>query len=368
MKRELHYTITGVSSTLGRVMDVDQWAREVQIPHQKEPGAVLTGEDVYRITGISHKSWDPELFQDMAVVARTARRALQSARLRVKDVQAVLVVTATPYETQLDSDAFKLLRMMGIPDQVVPVQLNAGCCGMARAMSVLSQMTVENALIVTYQLSSLYMRSRVYYENETHPLADKLWMSPAVFSDGAGAIVVRRQPQPTGFSIFSRDSQSFDGGDGFPDPLIHYPGGGGLYPPGTPECDAMSAYGMAGEQTRKYYSRGITLNHEALDTWRPGYVRAMKRIYVHQASPRLVNAIVEDFVARGIPREKMATNAQRYGNLVTPSTVALLHEDVMSGMVATGDEVCFSVVGAGPERGAFLAPVRIEAPQDSLLD
>jgi 3-oxoacyl-[acyl-carrier-protein] synthase-3 len=348
------------------LLDVDEWARQVQIPNQKVPGTFLTGADVQRITGIEQKSWDPELFADIGVVVETARQALRSAQLPVTDIQAALVVTATPYETQLDADAFRIFRSLGLPDHIVPIQLNAGCCGMARAMGVLAQMNVESALIVSYEISSLYMRSRVYYENSVHPLGDKLWMSPAVFSDGAAAIVVRRTPDARGFSIYSRDSQSFDGGPGFDDPLIHYPGGGGWHPPGTPGCEALSCYGMAGEMTRRYYSRGITLNHQAIQAFRPDYSREVRRIYVHQASPRLVDAIVHDFVELGIPREKLATNAHRYGNLVTPSTMALLHEDVANGDVRPGDEVCFSVVGAGPERGAFLAPVAIERVMESV--
>jgi 3-oxoacyl-[acyl-carrier-protein] synthase-3 len=50
---------------------------------------------------------------------------------------------------------------------------------------------------------------------------------------------------------------------------------------------------------------------------------------------------------------KAPSNAAELGNLVSPCTLKLFHDDVMDETVSEGDEVCFSVVGAGPERGAF---------------
>ena len=45
------------------------------------------------------------------------------------------------------------------------------------------------------------------------------------------------------------------------------------------------------------------------------------------------------------------------------STVARwMQEDIDAGRVVTGDEVCFEVVGAGPERGAFTLPYRVREP------
>ena len=38
----------------------------------------------------------------------------------------------------------------------------------------------------------------------------------------------------------------------------------------------------------------------------------------------------------------------------------MLSDDLAEEKVKTGDEVCFSVVGAGPERGAFIIPVNVK--------
>jgi 3-oxoacyl-[acyl-carrier-protein] synthase-3 len=355
MKRPLRYVITGVSSLVGRQMSIDEWAERVPVPNRKAPGTFLSGSEIRRIVGVEGKSWDPDLFRDFGAIVGVAREALGAARTTPEQIDAVLLVSATPYHVQLDFDAFRLLRDLKIPDHVAPQQLNAGCCGMARAMAVAAQLGLDNILIVTHEVSSLYMESEVYRYNTEHPMGRSLWMSAALFSDGAGAVVLRRESRASGFVIYSRDSQSFGDEPGFEDPLIHYPGGGAAHPPGTSTSAALSAYGMAGEATKKYYQKGMTLNHEALRAHRPGYAREVKRIYMHQASPRLVET-VQDYLVREceVPPDKLVSHARRYGNLVTPSTVKLLHDDIVAGAVRSGDEVCVSVVGAGPERGAYL--------------
>lgn len=356
--RQLSFSIAGVSARVGRTLSVDEWAKEFQIPNRKVPGAFLTGEDVQRITGIEAKSWDPELFRDFSTIVEVGKEALRAAQLAPAEIDAVIIATATPYEVQLDSDGFRLLRRLGIPDHVAPFQLAAGCAGMARAMTLAAQLTARRILIVTYEISSLYMTSPVYRYNTSHPLRDVLWMSPAIFSDGAAAMVLCRDERADGCVVYSRDSLSFGDHLGFEDPLIHYPGGGGLHPPGSPGSEELACYGMAGEQTKRYYAQGMMLNHENMSHHRPDYLQEVKRIYTHQASPRLVEGFIDEFCHRyGIGKDRFSTNTRRYGNLVIPSTLKLLRDDLDGAGVARGDQVCFTVVGAGPERGAFILPV-----------
>jgi 3-oxoacyl-[acyl-carrier-protein] synthase-3 len=358
MKRRLKYTIAGAASVVAEPIGIDEWAERLPIPNRKVPGAFLTGDDIRRITGIESKSWDPERFKNFDTVVKVGQEALRVAGLHPEKVDAVLLVTATPYQVQMDMDSFKLLRALQIPDHISPLQLNAGCAGMARAMTVASQLDAHNVLIVTYEISSPYMVSEVYRKNDDHPMADVLAMSPVVFSDGAGAVVLRRDESSQGFVVYSRDSIRFGADPGFDDPLVHYLGGGADHAPGTPGSEALACYAMSGAKTKQYYQKGMALNHYSLLENRPSYADDVKRIYVHQANPKLVDNIVGWLVDEWkIDADKFATNARKYGNLVTPSTVKLLHDDLMSGRLSSGDHFCVSVVGAGPERGAYVAQV-----------
>src|SRR5260370_16969455 len=143
---------------------------------------------------------------------------------------------------------------------------------------------------------------------------------------------------------------------GFADPLIHYLGGGGIDGVGTRGGGDLSCYGMNGPEVKRYYSKGMMLNHAALETALPGYVDRVRRIYTHQASP----ALVDEFARLAdLPSYKAPTNARQFGNLVSASTAKMLHDDLFRGDIADGDLICASVVGAGPERGAYVLPVRI---------
>jgi 3-oxoacyl-[acyl-carrier-protein] synthase-3 len=107
---------------------------------------------------------------------------------------------------------------------------------------------------------------------------------------------------------------------------------------------------------KRYYTKGMMLNHAALEAALPGYIDRVRRIYTHQASP----ALVEEFARlAALPSCKAPTNARDCGNLVSASTVKMLHGDLFRGDIADGDLICASVVGAGPERGAYVLPVRV---------
>lgn len=358
---KLNYQISGVATRIGQVISIDEWAELAKIP-DRNTGENMKGDKIKRILGIESKSWDPKLFQKKETVVSVANDALKSANLDAKEVDAALIVTCSPYEIMLDQDAFQLFRTLGLKDSVIPIQLSAGCGGLARALAVAAKLDAKKILIVTYSLASCVTGDNnlgvndTYQMNDMHPVGHKLWASPGLFSDAAAAVVITRDDNSGGFVFYSRDSQSFGDEPGFEDPLIHYLGGGALHPPGTTMAAKLSTYGMNGKEVKKYYSKGMMLNHETLLKYRPDYVAGMTRIYTHQASP----ALIEDYAEMAqLPKDKVPTNAQKYGNLVSPCTLKMLHDDLLQGVVENGDEVCFTVVGAGPERGAFIIPVAV---------
>lgn len=350
--------IAGVASLVAEPTPIDDWARAFGVPDKNVPGACLDGAQVQRILGIRSKSWAPETFRDPGCVVDTARKALERAGLGASDIDAVLVVTCTPYQVQLDQDAFALTRRLGVRDHVLPLVLGAGCAGLARAVALVKQLAGTNFLVVSYNLSSLIACSPLYQKNDVHPFGNALWMSGALFSDGASAVVLKRVREHTGVAFYSRDALAFGDGPGFDDCLIHYPGGGASAPPGLEGSAELSCYGMNGSRVKEYYMQGMTLNHERLCALRPDWLGSVKRLYTHQASPALTNAFLARMVeVHGIASEKLGTNVEKYGNLVASSTVKLLDDDLRDGTVESGDEVCFSVVGSGPERGGLVIPV-----------
>lgn len=353
--RPLPYRIDAVATVVGAQLSAEEWAARVRIPDRKRPGEFLSGADVTRITGIESKCWEPARFREVAPVVEAGQLAMRRAGVSPDEIDLAILVTATPFSPQLSADGFELLRRLGLRDDVPPIQLHAGCAAMARAMQLVSATGAARPLILAYEVSSPYMESRLYYENAAHPRKDTLWMSPALFSDGAGALVLRRDGAARGLVVYSRDAQRFGGEPGFDDPLIDYAGGGARLAPGLPGAEEHAVYAMNGEATRRYYAKGMMLNHRALDEAAPGYLRSVRRVYLHQASPRLVQQVREVLMAEaGAREEQLPHHAHRFGNLVAPATLKLLDDDVAAGAVQGGAALCFSVVGAGPERGGFL--------------
>lgn len=356
--KEINLVITGVSSFVSEPVTIEAWADEFKIPDRNEEGKFLSGGMVEKILGIKSKSWSPEIFKDPEVVVRTARTAMDRAGVDPVQIDVAIIVTCSPFQVQLDQDAFYLLRNLGLRDNVVPILLGAGCGGMARAMALISQMEGKKFLILSYSLSSLYTQTPVYKNNDAHPYGKSLWMSAALFSDGASAVMLQKTDKPTGFSFYSRDSLRFGEEEGFHDPLIHYYGSGALVPPGAKDCEALSCFAMSGSKIKEYYIKGMTLNHEQLLRLQPDYLDIVRKLYTHQASPMLTNAFLDSLTKKfNISKDKIGMNVVKYGNLVATSTIKLLDDDLQSGVIEPGDKICISVVGAGPERGAFIIPV-----------
>ncbi len=356
MVRPLRFEIAAVRARIGEVISMDAWAEWARIPHRSAPDAVLRGSEVHSILGIASKSWSPSVFRDPQVVIDLMRDTIAGAGLEPGDIDAAVIVTCTPFEVMLDQDAFRLLRGAGVPDHVVPMVHMAGCAGLARAMATVSRLDAKRVLIVAYTAVSPLMCSPdgepnpIYLGNGGHPRSSILWASPATFSDGAAAMVLTRCEASAGACFYTRDALDPAVTSG----LVEFPGGGALHPPGFAGSTEQSAFGLVSQDVVRYYVEGMRLNHERLLALEPDYVDQVRRIYTHQASPGLV----ERFRALAVlPPEKVPTHAARLGNLVTPSTMKLLADDLEAGVVGPGDRICVSVVGAGPERGAFIGRI-----------
>ncbi len=328
MEKDLRLEIVGLSSMIGSVISIDEWAERFQIP-DRYSSENLTGRRISEILGVNSKSWDPKLFGDPGSVTAVARGALESAALRPADIDAFFLVTCTPYELKLGQDGFRFSRELGLRDDVSPVQVEAGCGGLARVMNLAADLNATNILVLAYNVVSPLAEqdgpNPIYQRNEYHPMKHLLWTSPALFFDGAAAMVLHRTSQITGFCFYSRDQHSFGDSPGFEDPIVHFPGGGVLHPPGFPGSEELSCYAMSGPIIAEYYNRGMSLNHQTLCQRRPGLLDEVRQIYTHQAGPAMVANFV-DLV--GIPADKAPTSAAALGNLVSPCTLQLLHENV----------------------------------------
>ena len=203
-------------------------------------------------------------------------------------------------------------------------------------MNLAYQMQAKRVLVLTY--------SMIAHETfQSGKLKDKyrsghFWMTPASFSDGIGVMVLEKDTTQQGISFHVRKVN---------------------------EASRMIELGQDGQfmvdgpAISDYYPRSMAENDQQLEQLYPSYKEDMKRFYLHQASPRLL----ENYLATSdLPKDKVPTNAKECGNMVVPCTIDLLANDLQAKRVQTGDSVTFQLAGAGPERGAFIAQVDLKNP------
>lgn len=74
-------------------------------------------------------------------------------------------------------------------------------------------------------------------------------------------------------------------------------------------------------------------------------------VIAHQANGRIIEGVRKGL---GLPKDKVPTNVERYGNTTAGSLPILYHEQKQGAHLSQGDLVCFVAFGAGAHWGAGL--------------
>ncbi len=260
--------------------------------------------------------------------AAAARVALERAGLDAKDVDMLLVSTATP-DRLLPSTACDVQALLGAS--------NAGSYDFATACSgFLYGLSLAEAHIAAGQARTVL----VIATERMSSIVDWGDRSTCVlFGDGAGAAVVQAADDERG--ILS----SFMKSDGTLAELLYRPGGGAKIPFDLAVLDEKShLVKMAGPEVFKAAVRSMC---EAAE-------QALKRAGVtseeidllvpHQANNRIIEATAK---YAGIPMDKVFVNVDRYGNMSSASVPVALDEAREQGRVRDGSLVLMVAFGAG---------------------
>jgi 3-oxoacyl-[acyl-carrier-protein] synthase-3 len=260
--------------------------------------------------------------------AAAARVALERAGLDAKDVDMLLVSTATP-DRLLPSTACDVQALLGAS--------NAGSYDFATACSgFLYGLSLAEAHIAAGQAKTVL----VIATERMSSIVDWGDRSTCVlFGDGAGAAVVQAADDERG--ILS----SFMKSDGTLAELLYRPGGGAKIPFDLAVLDEKShLVKMAGPEVFKAAVRSMC---EAAE-------QALKRAGVtseeidllvpHQANNRIIEATAK---YAGIPMDKVFVNVDRYGNMSSASVPVALDEAREQGRIRDGSLVLMVAFGAG---------------------
>jgi 3-oxoacyl-[acyl-carrier-protein] synthase III len=305
------------------------------------PPGILTNADLTRMLDTSDQ-WIVERTgirerhiarpdQSVAMLSCEASvKALEQAGLTAKDLDAIVLATATP-DRLLPSTACDLQALLGA-DKAAAFDIAAACPGFLFAT------TVAEGLISSGQSEVVL----VVGAEKLSTITDFKDRSTAIlFGDGAGAAVVRRTAGNDGRGILSTFLKS----DGKLAPLLYIPGGGAADPISEKVvCERSHYMKMAG---REVFKAAVLTMAEACDeALRRAGVTAeeVDLLIPHQANVRIIEATAKH---AGMPMDKVMVNVDRYGNTSSASIPLALEQAITEGRVKQGSLLLLVAFGAG---------------------
>ena len=296
--------------------------------HDLEKKIDTTDHWITERTGIRERriAAPDEAASDLAVHA--ANGALESAKIMAKDIELIIVATATP-DMLFPSTACLVQDRLGA-NRAVAFDLMAACSGFVYALQVGD----------LYIRTGLYQKVLVIGSEVMSRIVDWSDRSTCIlFGDGAGAVVLTGTTEEDGILSIHLHS------DGRLWDLIQVPGGGSRVPPSP---DLISSHQqfikMKGSETFKVAVRALEDTiHEAMKA--NGVSISDVDLFVpHQANIRIIEATIQRLK---LPLSKVMINLDRYGNTSAASIPIALEEAVKSSRVKKGDLVLLATFGAG---------------------
>jgi 3-oxoacyl-[acyl-carrier-protein] synthase-3 len=306
------------------------------------PKRVLTNADLSRQvdtsdewiverTGIRarHIAAEGEKTSDLALAA--ARAALEDADREAKDVDLLIVATATP-DLTFPATAARVQAALGVHHGAA-FDLQAVCSGFVFALA-----TADNFLARGQAKTALVIGAETFSR-----IVDWTDRGTCVlFGDGAGAVVLEAQADAVAgargvISTFLRT-------DGRMHDLLYVDGG----PSETGSVGKLRMIGNAVFRQAVEHISGAMLEACA----RAGVsIEAVDWFVPHQANQRILDGVARRL---GIPVDKVISTVASHGNTSAASVPLALEAGVRDGRIKEGDLVLMEALGGGLTWGAAL--------------
>jgi 3-oxoacyl-[acyl-carrier-protein] synthase-3 len=310
------------------------------------PEGILTNEDLTKIvetsdewittrTGIKQRRKAAADEYTSLFAVRSARQAIERARLDPADIDLLLCATVTPDQI-LPSTGCIVQAELGA-NNAAAMDIVAACSGFLYGLSMADSMIktgqVRNAVVVGAEILTQYVD---YTDRQTCVL----------FGDGAGAAVLG--PIEGNRGILASKIRS----DGRYEEQLYSPGGGTRRRP-SPETLAAGDhfFKMKGNELFKVAVRSMAeVSRDVLD--QAGVKSDEIALFIpHQANQRITEAVAERLK---VDMSKVYSNIAVHGNTSSASIPIALDECVEAGRVKEGDLVLMASFGGGVTWGAVL--------------
>jgi len=304
----------------------------VVLNHEMGASAGIEPEAISRLTGIQERRRAAASQATSDLAAEAARPALEAAGLSASELGAIVLSTTSP-DTVFPSTACHVQRMLGC-SSIPAFDVAASCSGFLYGLSMADAMIrsgqVKTCLVVAAEVKS---RSVDPVDNDTAFL----------FGDGAGAVVLRGEPEA------GRLSQGLLGlrlrADGVQHGLITIPAGGSRRPTTLETVEAKShTLRMQGAPLfRLAVKRLEQVIREVMKEFGIE-LQDVAQLVLHQANGRILDQLTKRL---GILPERVCSVIGRYGNTSSASLPIALDYAVRSGRILPHDIVVLGSFGGG---------------------
>ena len=268
---------------------------------------------------------------DLAIPA--AKKALEEARLSVKDIDFMIFATSTP-DYYIPGSGCLLQEKMGF-NEIGCLDIRVQCSGFIYGMSIAEQYikagTFKNILLVGAEVQSTAMN-----------LSDEGRDTAIIFGDGAGAVII--QPTEENRGILSTHMHTE--GKYLKELWVEAPASREGNPRILPKhLDEGKQYlKMNGKEVfRHAVKRFNEVIHEGLSA-NDLNVEDINMLIPHQANLRITQMIKKKL---GLDDNQVYSNIHKYGNTTAASIPIALAEVVNEGKLSKGDLVVFASFGSG---------------------
>src|SRR5229473_1745569 len=303
------------------------------------PEKVLTNADLSRMvetsddwittrTGIKERriAAKDENTSDMA--AKASLKAIEQAKISPKEINLILVATATP-DMLFPATACFVQKKIGATNAAC-LDISAACAGFLFGLEIAQQFITSHTYDTVLVIGAEKLTSITNWTDRN---------TCVLFGDGAGAAVLRHRGGAHG--VIS----THIGSDGQFTDILFMPGGGSRCPITAENAHMhLNTIHMTGKDV---YKQAVT-----------AMVNASKKVLAdagltaddiacvipHQANLRIIEAIANRLK---IPLDRFYVNLDKYGNTSAAAVAIALDEANRSGRIKHGDYVLMVVFGGG---------------------
>ncbi|EDM76551.1 3-oxoacyl-(acyl carrier protein) synthase [Plesiocystis pacifica SIR-1] len=303
------------------------------------PEKVLTNADLEKMvdtsdewitdrTGIKERRIADDETSSSTLGAAALRSACEQAGIEPGELDALIVATSSA-DTMFPSTACWVQQRLDIKGKPA-FDVAAGCSGFLYALEVAACMLTAGSCKRMAVVGAEVMSKVVNWKDRT---------TCVLFGDGAGAMIIEATDEDRGLV------SSNWGADGTLAPILYQPAGG-TQMPATEETVAKQLHtvAMQGNAVFKHAVRAMTSAGVQAVADAGLKTEDIGLLIPHQANMRIMEACRTRLK---VPKERMFSIVDRYGNMSAASIPVAIHEAREAGRMPEGTNVALAAFGTG---------------------